>query len=102
MTSSRSGLRLLRPDDGCFASGCGSCAKARRSLGIRKGETQMRKIEQIETLIIGGGQAGLAMSDMLSRRGLRHCILERNRIAQRWRSERWDGLRFQFPNWSVR
>ena len=62
----------------------------------------MRKIEQIETLIIGGGQAGLAMSDMLSRRGLRHCILERNRIAQRWRSERWDGLRFQFPNWSVR
>jgi putative flavoprotein involved in K+ transport len=62
----------------------------------------MRKIEQIETLIIGGGQAGLAMSDMLSRRGLRHCILERNQIAQRWRSERWDGLRFQFPNWSVR
>jgi putative flavoprotein involved in K+ transport len=59
-------------------------------------------IEQIETLIVGGGQAGLAMSDMLSRRGCPHLVLERRRIAERWRSERWDGLRFQFPNWSVR
>ena len=56
----------------------------------------------LETLIIGGGQAGLAMSDMLSRRNRPHLILERGRIAERWRSERWDGLRFQFPNWSVR
>ena len=31
-----------------------------------------------------------------------HLVLERGRIAERWRSERWDGLRFQFPNWSVR
>jgi putative flavoprotein involved in K+ transport len=58
--------------------------------------------EHVETLIIGGGQAGLAMSDMLSRRGRPHLVLERGRIAERWRSERWDGLRFQFPNWSVR
>ena len=29
-------------------------------------------------------------------------MLERHRIAERWRSERWDGLKFQFPNWSVR
>jgi putative flavoprotein involved in K+ transport len=56
----------------------------------------------VETLIVGGGQAGLTMSDMLSRRGRPHLILERDRIAERWRSERWDGLRFQFPNWSVR
>src|SRR5262249_4169377 len=55
-----------------------------------------------ETLIVGGGQAGLAMSDMLSRRGKPHLVLERGRIGERWRSERWDGLRFQFPNWSVR
>jgi len=58
--------------------------------------------EHIETLIVGGGQAGLAMSHMLSRRGRPHLVLERGRIAERWRSERWDGLRFQFPNWSVR
>src|SRR5579871_4546076 len=56
----------------------------------------------VETLIVGGGQAGLTMSHMLNRRGLPHLVLERGRIAERWRSERWDGLRFQFPNWSVR
>jgi putative flavoprotein involved in K+ transport len=58
--------------------------------------------EHVETLVVGGGQAGLAMSDMLSRRGKPHLVLERGRIAERWQSERWDGLRFQFPNWSVR
>jgi putative flavoprotein involved in K+ transport len=58
-------------------------------------------VEHIETLIIGGGQAGLAMSHMLSRRGLRHFIVEQHSIAERWRSERWTGLRFQFPNWSI-
>jgi putative flavoprotein involved in K+ transport len=58
-------------------------------------------VERVETLVIGGGQAGLAMSHMLSKRGLAHLVLERQRIAERWRSERWDGLRFQFPNWSI-
>jgi putative flavoprotein involved in K+ transport len=58
--------------------------------------------EHVETLIVGGGQAGLVMSDMLSRRGKPHLVIERGRIAERWRTERWDGLRFQFPNWSVR
>jgi len=58
--------------------------------------------ETVETLIIGGGQAGLTMSHMLSRRRRPHLVVERGRIAERWRSERWDGLRFQFPNWSVR
>ena len=57
--------------------------------------------EHVETLIVGGGQAGLTMSHMLSRRGCPHLVLERGRIGERWRSERWDGLRFQFPNWSV-
>jgi putative flavoprotein involved in K+ transport len=58
--------------------------------------------ERIDTLIIGGGQAGLTMSHRLKQRGLSHLVLERHRIAERWRSERWDGLRFQFPNWTVR
>jgi putative flavoprotein involved in K+ transport len=58
-------------------------------------------VEQIQTLVIGGGQAGLVMSHRLKQRGLAHLVLERQRIAERWRSERWDGLRFQFPNWSV-
>ena len=58
--------------------------------------------EHIDTLVIGGGQAGLVMSYRLKQRGIPHLVLERARIAERWRSERWDGLKFQFPNWSVR
>jgi putative flavoprotein involved in K+ transport len=58
--------------------------------------------ESIDTLVIGGGQAGLAVSHRLSQRGRRHVVVERARIAERWRTERWDGLRFQFPNWSVK
>jgi len=57
--------------------------------------------QQIETAIVGGGQAGLAMSYYLHERGQEHIILERRRLAERWRSERWDGLYFQFPNWSL-
>jgi len=60
------------------------------------------QIEFVETLVIGGGQAGLAMSHHLRRRALPHLVLERGRIGERWRGERWDGLKFQFPNWSVR
>jgi putative flavoprotein involved in K+ transport len=59
-------------------------------------------LERVRTLVIGGGQAGLAMSHMLKQRGCAHLLLERHRIAERWRTERWEGLRFQFPNWSVR
>ena len=59
-------------------------------------------LEQVETLIVGGGQAGLAMSHRLGQHGRRHLVLERHRIAERWRTERWDALRFQFPNDQVR
>jgi putative flavoprotein involved in K+ transport len=57
--------------------------------------------EQIETIVIGGGQAGLAMSYHLRQLGREHLVLERRRIAERWRSERWDSLTFQFPNWAM-
>ncbi len=55
-----------------------------------------------DTAIIGGGQAGLAASHCLTQRNIPHLVLERHRIAERWRTERWDSLRFQFPNWSIR
>ncbi|WP_128926105.1 flavin-containing monooxygenase [Bradyrhizobium guangxiense] len=58
-------------------------------------------IERVKTLVVGGGQAGLAMSHMLTKLDCPHLVLERSRIAKRWRTERWDGPRFQFPNWSV-
>jgi len=56
---------------------------------------------KIDTIVVGGGQAGLAMSHALSRSGREHVVIERSRIAERWRSERWDSLAFQFPNWSL-
>jgi len=56
----------------------------------------------VETLIIGGGQAGLAMSEHLSKRGQPHLIVERQRIAERWRSERWDSLVANGPAWHDR
>ena len=57
-------------------------------------------VEQVETLIIGGGQAGLAMSEQLSRHGREHLVVERHRVVERWRSERWDGLHANGPAWS--
>lgn len=57
--------------------------------------------ERIETLIVGGGQAALALSHHLRARGREHLILERARVAESWRSERWDSLTFQFPSWSM-
>jgi len=56
----------------------------------------------IDTLIIGGGQAGLAMSRCLSDRAVDHVVIERGRVAERWRSERWDSLRLLTPNWQTR
>ena len=59
-------------------------------------------ITTVETLIIGGGQAGLAMSEHLAKRGVSHLIVERRRIAERWRSERWDSLVANGPAWHDR
>ena len=58
-------------------------------------------MERVETLVIGGGQAGLAMSYHLKQLGREHLVLERARVADRWRTQRWDSLMFQFPNWSI-
>jgi putative flavoprotein involved in K+ transport len=55
-----------------------------------------------DTIVIGGGQAGLMMSHHLSRIGRGHVVLERRRVAERWRTERWDSLTFQFPNRLIR
>jgi putative flavoprotein involved in K+ transport len=55
-----------------------------------------------DVVIIGGGQAGLAMSYCLAHRGVEHVVLERGHVAQRWRTERWDSLRLLSPNWMSR
>ncbi len=59
-------------------------------------------VEKVEALVVGGGQAGLAMSEHLSNCGVPHLVLERHRIAERWRSERWDSLVANGPAWHDR
>jgi putative flavoprotein involved in K+ transport len=59
-------------------------------------------VEKTDTLVVGGGQAGLAMSEHLSACGIPHVVLERHRIAERWRSERWDSLVANGPAWHDR
>lgn len=59
-------------------------------------------IETTDTLVVGGGQAGVAMSEHLSKCGVPHIVLERCRIAERWRSERWDTLVANGPAWHDR
>lgn len=59
-------------------------------------------MKRTDVLVIGGGQAGLAMSRCLGERGIDHVVLDRGRIAERWRSERWNSLRLLTPNWQSR
>ena len=58
--------------------------------------------EKVDTLVVGAGQAGVAMSEHLSNCGVPHLVLERHRIAERWRSERWDSLVANGPAWHDR
>ncbi|MCE6978150.1 FAD-dependent oxidoreductase [Pseudomonas frederiksbergensis] len=55
-----------------------------------------------DTLIVGAGQAGVAMSEHLSKLGVPHLVLERSRIAERWRTGRWDSLVANGPAWHDR
>lgn len=58
--------------------------------------------EEVEVLVVGAGQAGIAMSEHLSRAGIGHLVVERDRIAERWRSWRWDSLVANGPAWHDR
>ncbi len=57
---------------------------------------------RIDTLVIGAGQAGVAMSEHLSRQGVPHLVVERSRIAEAWRTSRWDSLVANGPAWHDR
>jgi putative flavoprotein involved in K+ transport len=56
-------------------------------------------MRRTDVAIIGAGQAGLAMSACLTARGIEHVVLERGRVAERWRHGSWDSLRLLTPNW---
>ncbi len=59
-------------------------------------------VEKFEAIVVGGGQAGIAMSEHLGKCGVSHLVLERHRIAERWRSGRWDSLVANGPAWHDR
>jgi putative flavoprotein involved in K+ transport len=58
--------------------------------------------EKVDTLVVGAGQAGVAMSEHLTKCGVPHLVLERDRIAERWRTGRWDSLVANGPAWHDR
>jgi putative flavoprotein involved in K+ transport len=57
---------------------------------------------EYEVAVVGAGQAGLAMSYCLKQRGVVHVVLERERIAHTWRTQRWDSFCLVTPNWQCR
>lgn len=58
--------------------------------------------EHTEVVVVGGGQAGIAMSEHLSAHGISHIVLEKNRVAEAWRTGRWDSLVANGPAWHDR
>jgi putative flavoprotein involved in K+ transport len=54
--------------------------------------------EEHETIVIGAGPAGLGVSQLLGVAGRPHVVLERGRVAQSWRSQRWDSFRVNTVN----
>jgi putative flavoprotein involved in K+ transport len=62
----------------------------------------MNRSRNVSAVIVGGGQAGLAMSRSLTERSIDHVVLERGDVAHSWTTERWDSLRLLTPNWLSR
>jgi putative flavoprotein involved in K+ transport len=56
--------------------------------------------ERIDTVVVGGGQAGLSVSHFLTRASREHVVLERGEVANTWRTERWDGFCLNTPRWT--
>lgn len=55
--------------------------------------------KSVDTLVVGSGQAGIAMSEHLGHLGIEHIVLEKDRIAEAWRTRRWDSLVANGPCW---
>jgi putative flavoprotein involved in K+ transport len=55
-----------------------------------------------QVVVVGGGQAGLAMSYCLTQRGIEHLVLEKHRLGHEWREHRWDSFCLVTPNWQCR
>ena len=61
-----------------------------------------RRRGMTDCIVVGAGPAGLATSAALCRYGVDHVVLERGRIGETWRSQRWDSFRLNTPGWANR
>ena len=59
-------------------------------------------MQKINTVDVGGGQAGLAISEHLNDNNISHIIFEKNRLVENWRTGRWDSLVANGPAWHDR
>jgi putative flavoprotein involved in K+ transport len=60
-------------------------------------------VEKIESVLIGGGQAGLSLSYYLTQAGREHIVLEKSpQVADAWRNRRPDSFTLVSPNWTFR
>ncbi len=60
-------------------------------------------VEKMESVIIGGGQAGLSLSYYLTQAGREHIVLEKSsQVADAWRNRRWDSFCLVSPNWTFK
>ncbi|MHA2338347.1 MAG: flavin-containing monooxygenase [Candidatus Hodarchaeales archaeon] len=59
--------------------------------------------QTVNTVVVGGGQAGLSTSYYLKSKGIEHLVLEQaERPAYAWREQKWESFCFVIPNWSIR
>jgi cation diffusion facilitator CzcD-associated flavoprotein CzcO len=58
-------------------------------------------MERVNVAIVGAGQAGLATSWYLTQAKVDHVVLDAGRVAETWRSRRWDSFCLVTPNWGV-
>ena len=56
---------------------------------------------KVDTLVIGGGQAGLVMSCFLRQAGRDHLVVERRPTLGGGWQDRWDNFRLVTPNWAA-
>lgn len=59
-------------------------------------------MRNVDVVVIGAGQAGLATSYELTTNQVEHIVLDRGRVGESWRSRRWDSFALNAPNWTFR
>jgi putative flavoprotein involved in K+ transport len=59
-----------------------------------------RLTSELDAVIVGGGQAGLATAYYLQQAGVRFVVVERGEVGETWRSQRWDSFTVNTPNWA--